>query len=220
MRGLRLPVVCVVQAAACHWLSYAARVHLSCLPTALPTAGAHRLEAAASHMHISANNAAYDVLVEGLTAFLQQDLSQSAAPPHVALCGCPAARWLMTCLVLQGGLESVVPAELAAAAAGLRVLLLPATQISSLPELAWSLSQQPRARFVVIVNGLESGNSTADHAAMLSGAAEGGRALDHCCCCAPSWRSNAHCHKHLITSCACKPCAEIAYVAWPHTCRL
>ncbi|KAL4859199.1 hypothetical protein ACK3TF_000961 [Chlorella vulgaris] len=131
--------------------------------------GAHRLEAAVSHMHISDNNPAYDVLVEGLTAFLQQDLSQSAAPPHVALCGCPAARWLMTCLVLQGGLESAVPAELAAAAAGLRVLLLPATQISSLPELAWSLSQQPRARFVVIVNGLESGNSTADHAAMLSG---------------------------------------------------
>lgn len=66
--------------------------------------------------------------------------------------------------------------ELRDAAGGLRTLVLPAAQLGSLPDLAWSLSQHPRARFVVLANGLggdggSGGAVNGDTAAMLSGRA-------------------------------------------------
>lgn len=86
----------------------------------------------------------------------------------------PPTRLLVWCLLpavwaLQR-LESQVPPELQPCAAGLRVLVLPAAQVSKLADLAWSLSQHPRTRFVVLANGLDSGGMAAgDMAAMLSG---------------------------------------------------
>jgi hypothetical protein len=66
-------------------------------------------------------------------------------------------------------LEGSAPAELQPAAAGLRTLVLPANQLSSLADLAWSLSQHPRTRFAVVANGMEACGSVGDVAAMLSG---------------------------------------------------
>ena len=62
-----------------------------------------------------------------------------------------------------------MPADLQPAAAGLRTLVLPANQLSSLADLAWSLSQHPRTRFAVVANGMEACGSVGDVAAMLSG---------------------------------------------------
>lgn len=63
--------------------------------------------------------------------------------------------------------------HLAPAAAGLRTLIVPSNKASCLADLAWSLSQHPRARFAVCINaGLDvhGGNpAVADAAAMLSG---------------------------------------------------
>lgn len=35
-------------------------------------------------------------LTEALTAFLRQDLTRAASPPHVAVCGGATDRWLFT----------------------------------------------------------------------------------------------------------------------------
>ena len=76
---------------------------------------------------------------------------------------CASAAWALQ------RLEGAVPADLQPAAAGLRTLVLPANQLSSLADLAWSLSQHPRTRFAVVANGMEACGSVGDVAAMLSG---------------------------------------------------
>jgi hypothetical protein len=71
-----------------------------------------------------------------------------------------------------------VPPELQRCAAGLRVLVLPATQLGKLADLAWSLSQHPRTRFVVLANSMEGGGmAVGDLAAMLSGGPSSGGVL-------------------------------------------
>ena len=66
------------------------------------------------------------------------------------------------CWALQR-VERYVPGELQGAARGLRTVVLPSAKLSTLPELAWSLSQHPRARFVVVANGLEACGAAARH---------------------------------------------------------
>lgn len=132
--------------------------------------GAHELAAAEEAGRVSAEQPASAMLLGALTAFLRQDPSAAACPPHLAVCGSASDRWLYTTWALQQ-LEAQVPAELRPAAGGLRTLVLPAGQVGSLADVAWTLSQHPRARFAVVVNsGLEgSSPAVADAAAMLSG---------------------------------------------------
>ena len=91
------------------------------------------------------------------TLHLPHIFAPSPPPP------CASAAWALQ------RLEGAVPAELQPAAAGLRTLVLPANQLSSLADLAWSLSQHPRTRFAVMANGMEACGSVGDVAAMLSG---------------------------------------------------
>lgn len=82
-----------------------------------------------------------------------------ARPPLLLFC---FAAWALQ------RLEEQVPTELAAAAGGLRTLVVPSSQLGQgLADLAWSLSQHPRTRFAVVATaGLEK---SADAAAALSG---------------------------------------------------
>ena len=85
---------------------------------------------------------------------------------------CPhAAAWALQRI----GEHNTDKEHLAAAAAGLRTLVVPSNQVGNLADLAWSLSQHPRARFAVCVNaGLDNHSGSAavaDTAAMLSGQA-------------------------------------------------
>lgn len=132
--------------------------------------GAHELKAAEEAGRVGADHSAGATLVQALTQFLQQDPTGTGNPPHIAVCGSPADRWLFTSWALQR-LQQQVPAELAAQAAGIRTLVLPSSQLGSLADLAWSLGQYPRARFAVVVNGLggSGGAGAADVAAILSG---------------------------------------------------
>ena len=90
-------------------------------------------------------------------------MPQTHSPLHL-----PPAVW-----ALQVGVVQEVAEELRPQAEGLRVVVLPSSQLGSLPELAWSLSQHPRARWVVLANGLSSlsAQGVADLAAMMSGEA-------------------------------------------------
>lgn len=94
----------------------------------------------------------------------------------------PAAAWALQ--YLRREVTSQAP-ELREAAGGLRTLVLPAAQLGSLPDLAWSLSQHPRTRFVVLANGMGGdggggGAVSGDVAAMLSGGAASWLASGRC----------------------------------------
>lgn len=209
-------------------------------------AGVHELGCAERGGLVGSHHPAAAALHQGLAEFLRQDLGRACSPPHIALCGNAADRWLFACVcgwssgwyivkfegLLGEGWWAFVyrqawrcsrsaparspdcpcrtcpyacpslaaprlprPAawalqylrrevtghspELRDAAGGLRTLVLPASHLGSLPDLAWSLSQHPRARFVVLANGLggdggSGGAVNGDTAAMLSGRAAPG----------------------------------------------
>jgi hypothetical protein len=105
--------------------------------------------------------------VQGLCAALAEFASgprpAGAAAPHIALVGPATARWRSTAEALR-----CLPAK-APAAAGLRVVTLPTVHLASLPELAWALSQHPRARFVVVATSLDGLEGKSDLLALLSG---------------------------------------------------
>ncbi|KAL4426710.1 hypothetical protein ABPG77_004766 [Micractinium sp. CCAP 211/92] len=138
--------------------------------------GVHELGCAERGGLVGSHHPAAAAVHQGLVEFLRQDLGRACSPPHIALCGSAADRWLFASWALQylrRELTSHAP-ELREAAGGLRTLVLPAAQLGSLPDLAWSLSQHPRARFVVLANGMggDGGSGGAvggDVAAMLSG---------------------------------------------------
>ena len=142
-------------------------------------AGAHELAALEEVGRVGAAHPAAQVLVAALSEFLAQDLAAApaASPPHVAVCGASAADCgLFASWALQRIGGQVAPA-LQPAAAGLRTVVLPSSQLSTLPELAWSLSQHPRMRFVVVApDGMDAPRniSTGDLAALLSGRCCGG----------------------------------------------
>jgi hypothetical protein len=50
-----------------------------------------------------------------------------------------------------------VPAELQPAAGALRTVVVPAHHFANLPGLAWSLSQHPRTRFIVVAHTVDGG---------------------------------------------------------------
>jgi hypothetical protein len=136
--------------------------------------GAYELQAAEESGLVAPHHSAAATLTAVLTDFLGQDVSHTCSPPHVAVCGNATDRWLHTAWALQRIGEQITDKEhLAAAAAGLRTLVLPANQVGSLADLAWSLSQHPRTRFAVCINaGLDVNGSSpviADAAAMFSG---------------------------------------------------
>lgn len=138
--------------------------------------GVHELGCAERGGLVGSHHPAAAALHQGLAEFLRQDLGRACSPPHIALCGNAADRWLFASWALQYLRREVTEhsPELRDAAGGLRTLVLPAAQLGSLPDLAWSLSQHPRARFVVLANGLggdggSGGAVNGDTAAMLSG---------------------------------------------------
>lgn len=98
--------------------------------------------------------------------------SPGLPPHHWCFTADPLTRWQLLCTLL-GMLE-------ASAAEGVgpffRLVVVPAQQLGALAELAWALSQHPRARFLVVAHAGDNlpPSSLADLAAMLSG--ERGRA--------------------------------------------
>ncbi|PSC71126.1 ATPase (AAA+ superfamily) [Micractinium conductrix] len=111
-------------------------------------------------------------VLQALAEFVEADPRSGRRPHHIAILKFPSAtRWLLAVWALQVGVVQEVAEELRPQAEGLRVVVLPSSQLGSLPELAWSLSQHPRARWVVLANGLSSlsAQGVADLAAMMSG---------------------------------------------------
>ena len=136
-----------------------------------PLPGVHGLDRAEAEGLVGPSHKATQTLLRALQDFLAGAGGDApAAPPHVAVVGSSLDRWLFMVWALQR-LPSRVAPELRDAAAGVRTVLLPASRLGGLPELAWALSQHPRARFVVVANGLEEegGSSRADAIAALSG---------------------------------------------------
>ncbi|KAL4458713.1 hypothetical protein ABPG75_013578 [Micractinium tetrahymenae] len=138
--------------------------------------GVHELSCAEKGGLVGSHHPAATALQQGLAEFLRQDLGRACSPPHISLCGNATDRWLFASWALQYLRREVTShsPELRAAAGGLRTLVLPAAQLGSLADLAWSLSQHPRTRFVVLANGMggDGGSGGAvggDVAAMLSG---------------------------------------------------
>jgi hypothetical protein len=94
-------------------------------------------------------------------------VSPGAPPHHWALCSDPLTRWQLMCTLL-GLLEA--PAAQGEGPA-FRAVVVPAGQLATMGELAWALSQHPRARFLVLLQAGDSlpPSSLADVASFLSG---------------------------------------------------
>ena len=128
----------------------------------------------------SALRSALERMVEEL------QVSPATAPYHWCIPADALTRWQLLCALL-GMLES-------AAAEGrgpaFRAVLVPASQLGSLPELAWAMSQHRRARFLVLLQAAEAlpPASLPDLAAMLSGGRGGGLGADWWWWLVPFWQ--------------------------------
>eukprot|EP00887_Chlorella_sp_A99_P006450 scaffold3.g6450.t1 len=132
--------------------------------------GVNALPVAEEEGLVAHEHHATKTLAAALSTFLSAplDVAATTVPPHAAVVGAPRDRWLLAVYALER-LPRLVEPELAGAAAGARVVLLPAAQLATLPDLAWSLAQHPRCRFVVVASCLEGYGAKNELAAVLSG---------------------------------------------------
>lgn len=103
-------------------------------------------------------NAHAQQLTQHYDAFLSSDLSNRASghAPIVLIGGLQEGyACAMACFHRQAS-SCTLPVQLAAAAAGVRLVLLPPSKLKDLPELAWTMSQHPRVRFMVLCPGVAS----------------------------------------------------------------
>jgi hypothetical protein len=112
---------------------------------------------------------AADVLAAAIdSGLLSLDLTsrkQGAEP--ILIEGCARSTYTLAMHVLNN-LESLVTPEHTASAAAVRTIILPNSQLSTISELAWTMSQHPRMYFAVICPGV-SENISADVAATIAG---------------------------------------------------
>lgn len=66
-------------------------------------AGVHELGCAERGGLVGSHHPAAAAVHQGLVEFLRQDLGRACSPPHIALCGSAADRWLFACEGVQAG---------------------------------------------------------------------------------------------------------------------
>lgn len=108
---------------------------------------------------IKAPESAIDhLIVEKITSTLLGSLFPSneehSIPPHIAVYGCAQTAYVctiasMTCIRTGQQLEKALKNGMSSLP-GLRLILLPPSKLSEISDLAWTMSQHPRVKFVVV----------------------------------------------------------------------
>jgi hypothetical protein len=112
---------------------------------------------------------AADVLVAAIdSGLLRLDLTnrkQGCDP--IVIEGCSRNAYALAMRVLNN-LQNLVSPDTAVAAEGIRVIIMPHSQLSTISELAWTMSQHPRMYFAVVCPGVPTEISS-DVAATIAG---------------------------------------------------